>query len=128
MYIYDFTDLRVPKCPLFTLFVFLPLQKDAKKDEKEEKKDSDSKADLSMQQSVAVIGLALVAMGEEIGSEMLFRTFGHLLRYCEPVIRRAVPLALGLISVSNPQLNILDTLSKFSHDSDPEVRAKCTTY
>merc|ERR1712168_398166 len=47
--------------------------------------------------------------------------FGNLLRYCEPVIRRAVPLALGLISVSNPQLNILDTLSKFSHDSDAEV-------
>lgn len=43
------------------------------------------------------------------------------LRYCEPVIRRSVPLALGLISVSNPKLSILDTLSKFSHDSDSEV-------
>lgn len=43
------------------------------------------------------------------------------LRYCEPCIRRAVPLALGLISVSNPKLNILDTLSKFSHDTDQEV-------
>ena len=32
-----------------------------------------------------------------------------------------VPLALGLISVSNPQLHILDTLSKFSHDADAEV-------
>jgi 26S proteasome regulatory complex component len=32
-----------------------------------------------------------------------------------------VPLALGLISVSNPKLSILDTLSKFSHDSDSEV-------
>ena len=60
-------------------------------------------------------------MGEDIGSEMLFRHFGHLLRYCEPAIRRAVPLALGLISVSNPQLNILDTLTKFSHDTDTEV-------
>ena len=49
------------------------------------------------------------------------RHFGHLLRYCEPAIRRAVPLALGLISVSNPQLNILDTLTKFSHDTDTEV-------
>ena len=77
--------------------------------------------DLSSQQAVAVLGLALIAMGEDIGSEMLFRHFGHLLRYCEPAIRRAVPLALGLISVSNPQLNILDTLSKFSHDSDAEV-------
>ena len=77
--------------------------------------------DLSAQQAVAVLGLALIAMGEDIGSEMAFRHFGHLLRYCEPTIRRAVPLALGLISVSNPQLNILDMLSKFSHDSDSEV-------
>ena len=113
--------------------------------------------DLSTQQAVAVLGLALVAMGEDIGSEMLFRHFGHLLRYllyistlmiiifkmtwsqrahwiyqnfryCEPVIRRAVPLALGLISVSNPQLNILDTLSKFSHDADAEVRDSFLKY
>eukprot|EP00096_Caligus_rogercresseyi_P005417 TRINITY_DN2082_c0_g1_i1.p1 TRINITY_DN2082_c0_g1~~TRINITY_DN2082_c0_g1_i1.p1 ORF type:complete len:905 (-),score=365.54 TRINITY_DN2082_c0_g1_i1:248-2962(-) len=88
---------------------------------KEDEKKEDAALDLSMQQAVAVLGLALVAMGEDIGSEMLFRTFGHLLRYCEPVIRRTVPLALGLISVSNPQLIILDTLSKFSHDSDSEV-------
>ena len=60
-------------------------------------------------------------MNEEIGSEMALRAFGHLLHYVEPVIKRAVPLALGLISVSNPKLNILDILSKFSHDSDPEV-------
>jgi len=102
----------------------------SKDDKKEDKKKEDEEAaakaeaatkDLSSQQGVAVLGLALVAMGEDIGSEMLFRHFGHLLRYCEPVIRRAVPLALGLISVSNPQLNILDTLSKFSHDADAEV-------
>ncbi len=90
-------------------------------DKKAEEKKSDSPPDFSSQQAVAVIGLALIAMGEDIGSEMLFRHFGHLLRYCEPAIRRAVPLALGLISVSNPQLNILDTLTKFSHDTDSEV-------
>jgi len=94
---------------------------DDKKDGEDKAKEADKDVDLSMQQSVAVLGLALIAMGEDIGSEMLFRQFGHLLRYCEPVIRRAVPLALGLISVSNPQLNILDTLSKFSHDADAEV-------
>ncbi|XP_042627671.1 26S proteasome non-ATPase regulatory subunit 2-like [Cyprinus carpio] len=76
---------------------------------------------LMMLQGVAVLGIALIAMGEEIGSEMALRTFGHLLRYGEPTLRRAVPLALALISVSNPRLNILDTLSKFSHDADPEV-------
>jgi len=93
-----------------------------KKAEKEKaEKAAESSPDMSSQQAVAVIGLALIAMGEDIGSEMLFRHFGHLLRYCEPAIRRAVPLALGLISVSNPQLNILDTLTKFSHDTDTEV-------
>lgn len=40
------------------------------------------------------------------------------MHYGEPTIRRAVPLALGLISASDPQLPILDTLSKYSHDSD----------
>lgn len=41
--------------------------------------------------------------------------------YGDPIIRKAVPLALGLISASNPQLNVLDTLSKYSHDNDLEV-------
>jgi len=76
---------------------------------------------MSLQQSVATLGIALIAMGEEIGTEMAFRSFGHLLRYCEPPIRKAVPLALALLSVSNPRLTVLDTLSKFSHDVDQEV-------
>ena len=45
------------------------------------------------------------------------------MRYGEVVIKRAVPLALALLSTSNPKLQILDTLSKFSHDSDSEVSA-----
>jgi len=32
-----------------------------------------------------------------------------------------VPLALALVSASNPRLQVLDVLSKFSHDSDAEV-------
>uniref|UniRef100_A0A8C5ENP3 26S proteasome non-ATPase regulatory subunit 2 n=1 Tax=Gouania willdenowi TaxID=441366 RepID=A0A8C5ENP3_GOUWI len=100
-------------------------EKDKEEDkDKKDKKDKDKKetvADMGSHQGVAVLGIALIAMGEEIGSEMALRTFGHLLRYGEPTLRRAVPLALALISVSNPRLNILDTLSKFSHDADPEV-------
>uniref|UniRef100_A0A8C7UCU5 26S proteasome non-ATPase regulatory subunit 2 n=1 Tax=Oncorhynchus mykiss TaxID=8022 RepID=A0A8C7UCU5_ONCMY len=98
-------------------------EKEEEKDKKD-KKDKDKKesaADMGSHQGVAVLGIALIAMGEEIGSEMALRAFGHLLRYGEPTLRRAVPLALALISVSNPRLNILDTLSKFSHDADPEV-------
>jgi 26S proteasome regulatory subunit N1 len=41
--------------------------------------------------------------------------------YGEPQIRKAVPLALGLISASKPQLPIIDALSKYSHDQDLDV-------
>ena len=103
-------------------------EKEERKEKESAKKEEGAAAtvaaaqpDLSSQQAVAVIGLAVIGMGEDIGAEMAFRALGHLLRYGEPCIRRAVPLALGLISVSNPRLNVLDTLSKFSHDSDSEV-------
>ncbi|KAI0242456.1 26S proteasome non-ATPase regulatory subunit 2 [Lamellibrachia satsuma] len=98
-----------------------------KKDDKNKEKDKkaedtkDPTVDLSSQQAVAVLGIALIAMGEDIGADMCLRSFGHLLRYGEPVIRRTVPLALAMISTSSPKLQILDTLSKFSHDSDAEV-------
>lgn len=73
------------------------------------------------EQSVAVLGLGMVAMGEELGAEMCVRTFGHLLQYGDAPIRRMVPLAISLLSVSNPKLNLMDLLSKFTHDSDMEV-------
>ncbi|PAV63079.1 hypothetical protein WR25_19852 [Diploscapter pachys] len=95
-------------------------KKKKKEDAKNAKKEP-TKPDLSSQQAVAVLGIGLIAMGEDIGSQMALRMFGHLIRYGEPVIRRAVPLALSLLSVSNPQLNILETLSKFSHDADPDT-------
>jgi len=96
-------------------------KKDDKDGDKKEEKKEEKRVDLTSQQGVAVLGIALISMGEEIGSDMTYRSLGHLLRYGEPVIRRAVPLALALISASNPKLQILDTLSKFSHDQDTEV-------
>lgn len=88
---------------------------------KSEKKNQKEKLDLSWAQAVAVLGIGLIAMGEEIGCQMSLRTFSHLVRYGEPVIRRAVPLALALISTSNPQLPVIETLSKFSHDADADT-------
>ena len=67
-----------------------PEKKDKKKeDKKEEKKGAteeevakeDVVHDLSGQQAVAVLGLGLISMGEDIGSEMLYRTLGHLMRF-----------------------------------------------
>jgi len=43
------------------------------------------------------------------------------MHYGDPIIRKTVPLALGLVSASNPVLPILDTLFKYSHDNDLAV-------
>lgn len=72
-------------------------------------------------QGPAVLGIAMVAMAEELGLEMAIRSLEHLLQYGEQNIRRAVPLALALLCISNPKVNVMDTLSRLSHDADSEV-------
>lgn len=81
----------------------------------------DEKKDADLFQSYAVLGLALIAMGEDIGAEMSLRQFGHLMHYGEGVIRKTVPLAMGLLNASNPQMKVYDTLSRYSHDNDLDV-------
>lgn len=88
---------------------------DADKEEGGEEKGDD------LYQGYAVLGLAIIAMGEDIGSEMILRQFGHLMHYGEGSTRRAVPLAMGLISASNPEMKVFDTLSRYSHDADLDV-------
>ncbi|KAL9102955.1 MAG: hypothetical protein Q9163_001942 [Psora crenata] len=82
---------------------------------------ADDKKGDELIQTYAVLGLALIAMGEEVGQEMVLRQFGHLMHYGEANIRKAVPLAMGLISPSNPQMKVYDTLSRYSHDNDNDV-------
>ena len=104
-------------------------EKEEKDDEsaennKDKKDGEDEKKDVSgdlLVQAYAVIGLSLVTMGEDVGQEMVLRQFGHLMHYGEPNIRKAVPLAMGLISPSNPQMKVYDTLSRYSHDNDLDV-------
>ncbi|CAF9903448.1 MAG: proteasome regulatory particle base subunit [Gomphillus americanus] len=83
--------------------------------------DSDDKKGDELVQSYAVIGIALIAMGEDVGQDMALRHFGHLMHYGEANIRKAVPLAMGLISPSNPQMKVYDRLTRHSHDNDNEV-------
>lgn len=96
--------------------------KDADKTEKEEKPEIDFKED-NMYQAYAVLGIAMIAMGEDIGQDMSLRHFGHLMHYGNPIIRRAVPLAMGLVSASDPQMKVYDTLSRYTHDADEDVAA-----
>ena len=82
--------------------------------------------DNASHQSVAVLGIALVTMGESIGTEMAVRALDHFLQYGELPVRRAVPLALSLLYLSNPDFTIVDTLSRLTHDTDLEVAAGAT--
>jgi len=43
-------------------------------------------------------------MAEELGAEMAVRSLERLLQYGEQNIRRAVPLALGILCISNPKV------------------------
>lgn len=95
-------------------------KKDDEKPEAEASPPRDTPTD-QLCQAYATLGLALVAMGEDVGQDMILRQFGHLMHYSEPNIRKAVPLAMGLISPSNPQMKVYDTLSRYSHDNDIDV-------
>ncbi|CAG9827533.1 unnamed protein product [Diabrotica balteata] len=108
-----------------------PKNENAASNEKKDKKDkwSTSKTkgskpkewDYSISQAMACLAVAAVGAGESIGVEMVHRIFGQFARYGESTVRAAVPLAMALSSVSNPQLNIIDVLTKYSHDSDEDV-------
>ncbi|XP_061383643.1 26S proteasome non-ATPase regulatory subunit 2 [Danaus plexippus] len=95
--------------------------KESKSKDKEKEKEKEANKELSSVQAVATLGVAVIALAEETGAEMCTRIFGQLGRYGEPAVRRAVPLAIALCSVSNPQLSVIDVLNKYSHDADNDV-------
>ncbi|RWW62490.1 hypothetical protein BHE74_00030377 [Ensete ventricosum] len=68
-------------------------------------------------QGPAVLGIALIAMAEELGLDMAIRSLEHLLQYGEQNIRRAVPLALGILCISNPKVH----LSLLSWNTVPDI-------
>uniref|UniRef100_A0A1B6E1D5 26S proteasome non-ATPase regulatory subunit RPN1 C-terminal domain-containing protein n=1 Tax=Clastoptera arizonana TaxID=38151 RepID=A0A1B6E1D5_9HEMI len=91
--------------------------------ETEEKNNDDLGAGpLPLVQGIATLSVAVIAMGEEIATNMTNRIFGQLGRFGESAVRSAVPLALALSSISNPQMNVLDVLNKYSHDIDEDVQ------
>merc|ERR1740121_1319192 len=72
-------------------------------------------------QATAVLGLALIAFGEDVGTDMAIRALDHILQYGGLPTRRAVPLALAVLHLSNPKVTVIETLSKLSHDADQDV-------
>ena len=72
-------------------------------------------------QVAAVLGVSLISFGEDIGSDMCLRTMNHMLQYGEPIIKRTVPLAIGLLRISNPEVQTIDLLTKLSYDTDANI-------
>ncbi|KAH7821067.1 putative proteasome 26S subunit [Monocercomonoides exilis] len=69
----------------------------------------------------AVLGVALVAMGEKIGTEMALRHFERMIQYGTPEMKKWIPIALGVLSVGNPTLGALPFLSRMTHDASKDV-------
>jgi 26S proteasome regulatory subunit N1 len=76
---------------------------------------------IALHQTVAALGLGLVAAGESLGSRMALRALEQVLQYSDAPARRGVPLALALLNVGDPDVAVMDTLSRLSHDTDAEV-------
>jgi 26S proteasome regulatory subunit N1 len=72
-------------------------------------------------QSLAVIGCSLIALGEDVGTEMLSRSFNHFLQFGDVNIKRSVSLAMALLNLSNPKVTVIDSLTKFCYDTDKSV-------
>mmetsp|Transcript_17637 Transcript_17637/g.21373 ORF Transcript_17637/g.21373 Transcript_17637/m.21373 type:complete len:966 (-) Transcript_17637:1702-4599(-) len=83
--------------------------------------DKEKAARAAIHQSIAVLGVALITMGESVGRQMAERTFQHLLQYGDLAVRRAVPLAMALSHISDPDYALIDVLSKLSHDGDKDT-------
>lgn len=72
-------------------------------------------------QAAAVVGISIIAAGEDVGSEMVLRVLDHFLHFGDLPIRRAVPIAYAMLHVSDPQNVVIDSLSRLTHDQDAQV-------
>lgn len=93
---------------------------DVKKEETETKQDQSAAVD-DNSSTFAVIGIALICMMEDIGKEMSHRLLSHLMQFGTSAVRKAVPLALGLMHASHPVTSVVELLGKYSHDHDKAV-------
>lgn len=70
---------------------------------------------------LAVLGIALVTLGDPLGQEMLLKYAESLIQFGDLQVIRSIPIALAIGFASNPQNIVMDLLSKMAHDPDPET-------
>jgi 26S proteasome regulatory subunit N1 len=102
-------------------------KKEGGEEEKKEGEEENKNTNTNHYQSAAVLSIGLIAFGDDIGSEMAVRTMNHLLQYGGPEIKRAVPLTISLLCMTQgmgsggKNNQIMDLLGKLSYDADAEV-------
>ncbi|KAH8738545.1 proteasome regulatory subunit S2 [Cryptosporidium ryanae] len=94
-------------------------RKDKGGEENNGENDEDDESEMSI--LVSVLNIALISLGEEVGMEMALRALDNVLQYSSVYVRRAVPIGIAALSIGNPKPVIIDTVSKLTHDSDPDV-------
>jgi len=99
---------------------------DANTDDKNDAETDESKTDSKIidkllhhkNRRLAVLGMVIVAMGDKVGSEMMLRLISQLSRYGDYKVKSAIPLAIALLNISNPNLSTLHMLAKSTHEFD----------
>ncbi len=82
---------------------------DKKEEEKEEEKGS---SEACPQAAAALLSIAAIGCGDELSRDLTMRTIDHILQYGNIQLKRTVPLAIGLLFISNAQQQPIDLLSK----------------
>jgi 26S proteasome regulatory subunit N1 len=76
----------------------------------------------SLKGPFALMCIAMATTGESLGEDMAQRLFEHAHQFSSsPAVKRAIPLAVALLSLSDPRPAVVDTLTKFAHDADVGV-------
>lgn len=52
---------------------------------------------------------------------MGLRIYNHILHFCKAEKKKMVPLALAVLNLSNPKINVVDILFKLAYDTDTEI-------
>ncbi|GET90268.1 proteasome regulatory non-ATPase subunit, putative [Leishmania tarentolae] len=99
--------------------------RDGNANEEAEAKPEEGKTAPLNYKAAAVLGIGLVAVGEDLGMEMTKRAIIHSL-LADTVSkgkdsmsgRCAVPLVYALLSAGNPNMPVVETLNRLAHDSD----------
>lgn len=72
-------------------------------------------------QVMGLIGVALIAVSEVVGTKMVIRNVHHILQYCSLEVKRAAPIMLAIIGIKDSNIQVQDLLYKLAHDEDKEM-------